>query len=294
MFYFITTVRHPSNATNFDVVLKLLETTVASVCAQKTNKPYKLLVVCNQIPDIKYDPNKVEFLVVDFPPPGSGQSNNLSYSLSRLDKGSKIAAALLHLRKIQPSKVFFIDADDWISNQVVEYVEDNAEVPFWYANSGYLINYSSLTVVKKFGLCRYCGSSFIYDYKILMDILAFPAEFEVKCQKDIVDFLDEFTLINILGTHRYQFKYFLDRGYSFKALPFPSICWVLDTGENRSGKTGGGNGTPLTAALLNNYGVAEQVEGLSEQSSQFSLGSVIESAKSWGGWFFTDKKQFKV
>ncbi|MCF2947758.1 hypothetical protein L0668_06550 [Paraglaciecola aquimarina] len=296
MFLFLTTIRHPGNANNFDTILKLLKHTIESVLQQQTQFEFKLVIVCNEIPQIDILSDKVHFHVVDFPPPGKEKANEQTLYNMQLDKGTKLASGLIFAKQFSPTQVFIIDSDDWVNSHIVEYVMSNKQEHFWFADSGYLLNYSNKTYIRKYGLCRYCGTSFIYSYSILMQMLGLDKQLSNKLnQPDIIDAIAEFELLNILGNHRFQFGYFLKYDIRFKALPFKSICWILNTGENHSGKNGGDMGLPVTHELLNDFGVVDEYSPSAKQATiKDILGEQIARITSFLGWIRTNKKAYKV
>lgn len=297
MFYFITTLRHPNNAKNYQAIIDLLLLTIESVCNQKTENKYKFLIVCNEKPNIQVNEDKVEFLTVDFPAPGVGKGEKLAFDAVLKDKGSKLAAGLIWLHQFTPNKVFIIDADDWVNSHTVEYVNKHASVPFWHVNKGSLVNLSSKEYTSKYGLSRYCGSTYIYDYNKLMAILKYNGPMGVKLsQSEIISNFDEFSLLYILGDHRHHFAYFRKNGEKLKPLPLNAISWVLDTGENHSGKTGGNDGLPISNDFLATFGIKSE-KLLSKQKNvpikQF-MRAKIAQLSSYVGWTLTDKTKFKV
>ncbi|WP_158971654.1 hypothetical protein [Paraglaciecola sp. L3A3] len=295
MFYFITTLRHPSNAKNYQSVLNLLKNTIESVCSQKTQHSYKFLIVCNEIPDIKVDTSKVEFLAVDFEPPGEGAGSKLSFESVLKDKGTKLAAGLAWIHQYNPSKVFIIDADDWVSRDVVEFVNSNPEVDYWHVDTGYLVNLAEKKSTRKHGLCRYCGSTYIYNYHKLLNLIGYTGTLnQILSQDQIIENIDGFGLLYLLGDHRRQLGFFHRLQEKIIPIPFKAICWILDTGENHSGKTGGSDGVPITAAMLNEFGIKsfdipDRKATLMEKCKEF-----IAKTTSRIGWAKTDKTAEKV
>lgn len=295
MFYFITTIRHPSNAKNYDTIIKLLQLTIESVCSQKTNSPYKFLIVCNEKPNIDVDSTKVEFLDVDFPSPGAGKGTTLAFENVLIDKGSKLAAGLAYIEQYSPSKVFIIDADDWVNSDIVEFISTHADVPFWHVDRGQLINFNSRTSTRKHGLCRYCGSTFIYDYKKLLGIIQYKGAFnKALSQEEIIRNIDDFGMRYLLGDHRRQLGYFHKQGLTITPLPLQAICWILDTGENHSGKTGGEQGVPLTTKVLSEFGIKSVSSSIKKTTSVARIREMIAKITSYIGWLKTDKTADKV
>lgn len=295
MFVFLTTVRHPKTAKNYNAILDILSLTINSVSNQKTNFEYKFIVVCNELPELQVNFDNVIFHVVDFPPPGGGVSNKQTLTDMSRDKGTKLAAGLIFAKKLNPKKVFIIDADDWVRDNVVEYVMSNANNDFWHVNKGYVVNLNEKSYVRKYGLSRYCGTSYIYDYSKLIKLLSLDIIEESPSLSSLIEGVEEFQLLNILGNHRYQFSHFKKYGYEFKELPFFSICWVVNNGENHSGKTGEAVGLPLNNNIVEQFGLknknigVERAASLSERSQE-CLARLI----SLFGWIRTNKNAFKV
>jgi hypothetical protein len=295
MFFFVTTLRHPDNAKDYQRVIDLLSITIESVCSQQTSVAYKFLIVCNKKPKISVDESKVIFHIVDFPPPGLGKANQLSFDSFLIDKGTKIAAGLLFLKRYSPSKIFIIDADDWVHNKIVDHVAATPNTDFWYANGGYLVNLGDKKSIRKYGLCRYCGSTFIYDYKKLLEMVSFDNQLnENSSKEEMIAGIEKFPLLNILGNHRYQLAYIRKFGWQFKPIPSKAICWVVNTGENHSGKTGGQQGLPLKSSLLSQFGITSILASEEKVTIASYISEAIEKLKSYLGWLVTDKTKTKV
>jgi hypothetical protein len=295
MFFFVTTLRHPDNAKDYQAVIHLLSLTIESVSSQQTSVPYKFLIVCNKKPHISVDENKVIFHIVDFPSPGLGRANQLSFDSFLIDKGTKIAAGLLFLKSHSPSKIFIIDADDWVHNKIVEHVAAAPNTDFWYANGGYLLNLGDKKSIRKYGLCRYCGSTFIYDYKKLMEMVNCDNELsENSSKEEMIAGIKEFPLLNILGNHRCQLAYIRKFGWKIKPIPFKAVCWVVNTGENHSGKTGGHQGLPLKFSLLSQFGITSILASEEKNTISSCISEAAERLKSYLGWLVTNKTKTKV
>lgn len=295
MFIFITSIRHPNNAKNYQTIIDLLKITIESVCGQDTDFPFKFLIVCNEKPNIEVDESVVEFLVVDFPQPGDGKSLELAFESVLVDKGSKLAAGLAWVNQYNPSKVFIIDADDWVNKDIVGFVSKHRQTSFWHIDTGYLVNMAEKRCTRKHGLCRYCGSTYIYDYKQLLQLVGYTGKLNlVLSQSYITENINDFGMRYLLGDHRRQLGHFHKLGIKISSIPFKAICWVLDTGENHSGKTGGDCGLPITADMLSDFGITS----LNVQSRKSNLFEKIKEsyakAVSYIGWIKTDKTADKV
>lgn len=297
MFAFVCPIRHPETSNNYQEVVNQLRLTIESVCAQKTNEKFVFVVVCNRIPQINLPEayrDNVVFVAVDFPPPEKRKGTAVSLDGVKYDKGTKTAAGLLYLKKYQPDYVFVIDGDDWINVNTIETVK-NSEVDLWYANSGFIVNYQNKTHIKKYGVCRYCGSTFIYKYDTLMELSGLNQLTETEyTQQALASLLDTHILKNILGNHRHQLPFYKQQGYTTKPLPIPAVSWILNTGENHTGKDGGQYGIPISNQFAENFGVKSI--SLPRRRARFSnlLRAKYDSIQSWIGWRFTDKNADKI
>lgn len=297
MFAFVCPIRHPNTSNNYQEVLNQLLLTIESVCSQNTHETFKFIIVCNEIPEITLPvayQDKVVFIPVDFPPPENKKGTAVSLEAVKFDKGTKIATGLLHLQQYQPEYVYLIDGDDWINCNIIESIKGQ-DIDLWYANSGYIVNYQNHTYIKKYGVCRYCGSTFIYKYKTLMTLSGLTnLETQTPSQQNLTEQLDSHILHNILGNHRHQLPFYQQHGHSTKEITIPAVSWILNTGENHTGKDGGEYGLPLTPKLLTQFGLTSFKLSPPHVSLTKNLLTKFDSIKSWFGWRFTDKNADKV
>jgi hypothetical protein len=297
MFAFVCPIRHPSTSNNYLEVTKQLALTIESVCAQNTTESFKFIVVCNKVPELnlpKHQLNKVIFVPVDFPVPENKKGTAVSLNSVKFDKGTKIAAGLLYLQQHQPEYVYVIDGDDWINTNIIETVKGK-NIELWYANSGYIVNYQNQTYIKKYGVCRYCGSTFIYKYKTLMQLSGLDKLTEQQYDQAILaEQLDDHILRNILGNHRHQLPFYQQQGFTTKALPIAAVSWILNTGENHTGQDGGEYGMPLSKQFLSRFGLTSFKLAPPKISAVKKLLIMFDSIKSWFGWRFTNKSANKI
>ena len=301
MFAFVCPIRHPKTSNDYNEVIKLLELTITSVCAQKTPEDFIFVVVCNEIPEISLtaeNKSKVVFVPVDFAPPDNNKGTDVTLDAVKFDKGTKIARGLLYLKAYMPDYVYVIDGDDWINVNILELIKNkdkSQNVDLWYSNSGYIVNYKNQTYIKKYGVCRYCGSTFIYKYQTLMNITGLENIIaEQASQAQITAQIDEHILKNILGNHRHQLPFYHQNNLRVKEIPMPAVSWILNTGENHTGKDGGVFGLALTQSFLNDFGLPN----IELTPHKITLKSIIltkfDSFKSWCGWIVANKNADKV
>ena len=70
MLVFIIPLKSRQVAKSWNLVSQQLERTVKSACNQ-TDSDFKVIVVCNEKPDISFHHPHLEYLEVDFPPLGA-------------------------------------------------------------------------------------------------------------------------------------------------------------------------------------------------------------------------------
>jgi len=296
MFVFVCPIRHPASSNDYASVLTFLNNTIESLNAQHTNRPYKIVVVCNEVPPVPESFNNTEFVAVDFPPPDTNKGTQVPLDLVKDDKGCKISIGLLYAKRFSPDYVYVIDGDDWFNIDTIEHVYKSSASDLFYANSGYVVNLAEKTFLKKFGLCRYCGSVYIYSFAVLMKLSGLSQlEYRQGLNKErIYEAVDPFFLKQILGNHRHQLHTFRSKGLQVRELLVPAVAWILNTGENHSAQNPGKYGLPLSKSFLTQFGISsieasEKPIGLTKR-----VKALLESLQSYIGWRATDKKQTMI
>lgn len=290
-FFFLTSIRNPSNLSDKDHATQLLNQTILSVLNQ-THENVSLVVVCNEIPYEAIRHESIVYHIVETSTPCLQGSKEANLMAGRRDKGVKLLLGLKLIQKENPHYVFIIDSDDWIHKNIANYVMQRKSINFWYIDQGYLVNEKENLRTRKSGLCRYCGTAFIYNFdKIISMIGIKKLPFDID-ENGVEDLVDPFIYQTLFGTHRFQFSYLRKRGYSLKSIPFPAVCWVVNTGENLSQKTMSCYGFPFTTKFLKNYGI-EGNENSSVRIKYLSK-SIVDSFLSRIGWAFTNTNKEKV
>lgn len=295
MFTFLLKLRHPDNARDYARNVAMLELTLESLLSQQTQHPFEILLVCNRAPELRIQDSRLRFLVVDFPASGQGKASRQGALDCWRDKGAKVAAGLLRLRERPPERVFIMDADDWVDTRLVEHVMSRPDVHFWHADAGYLVDFANGTRTRKRGLVRYCGSTLVFDYPRLMAALGIPESLVATSSlAELESGIEEFKRIFLLGHHRYFLGFLHKIGGVSEVLPFRSVCWVTNTGENRSGAHDHGSGIAFDAAFLQAFGLSSlPVTDTGPLLSQ-KLRECRQMLLSTAGWLFTDKQAPKV
>ena len=249
MLVFIPSVRHPQNATDYSRVERLLQRTLASVCAQ-TDPNFRAVVVANR-PLSFATPGAVETVVVDFPAPSDHQSAQIDREAILRDKGTKLAVGVLAARKHPATHIMPFDADDFVSRRLAGFVNEHPSAAGWYIRKGH-------AYYERRGLTRHidnfherCGTSFV----IRQDLYG-PADLPVTVAQDaLYDGFGEFAVRELLGSHRTALEHFAATGTPLQPLPFRGAAYTLETGENWSGDGVAGFAWPVRRTLEREFGL---------------------------------------
>lgn len=283
---FITSIRHPKNSNDFGRVLELLTTTLKSVCSQ-TDPEFRVIVVCNDVPTIEFSDPRIVYHKVDFLPPSEVAASNIPFAAFTRDKGSKILAGFLLALKFEPQYVFSIDADDWISRHIVEYLHSQPTHPVWYVDGGFLADRQTLRVRRKHGMNRYCGSTFIYKPSFLIETGQIkPTINEHSSQEDLVNAVSDYFFQSVLANHSNSHKFALEQGVKPKPIGLRAVCWVVGTGENHSGMTGDINGLAIDKEFCAEFGLPEHYATGQKTSWRLKMKDALGCAASKAGWFW--------
>ena len=157
MLVFIIPLKSKKFAGSWDNVCRVFERCLKSVCNQTSDK-FKVIVVCNEKPNIKFCHDNVEYIKVDFMPPEPCSA----------DKYKKIEIGLVYAQKYNPKYFMHVDADDCVNKNLVEFSEKNPKCDGWYFDSGYIYNEGSKFIfLRKKEFNTICGTCRIIRYKII-------------------------------------------------------------------------------------------------------------------------------
>ena len=153
MLLFVIPLRSPKVSKSWELVCKLLERTLKSECNQ-TSPDFRVIVVCHEKPQIEFNHPNVTYLEVDFPVPAQ------DYKSKSLDKGRKILWGLFHGRQFNPSHTMIVDADDCVSKNIAELVNQNPQSNGWFVNQGYVYQTGSKFIyLRRKAFNKLCGTS---------------------------------------------------------------------------------------------------------------------------------------
>lgn len=284
MFVFVISLRHPKNANNFAHVEKLLSITLQSICGQ-TDPNFKVIVVCNEKPNVSFQDERIHYHVVAFDAPSDKKAAALENQPKFLDKGTKYLAGLLYAEKFDPKYVCIFDADDWLNKNFVKEINQAPDYPVWYVNKGYMVNYQTKEYKNISGFNRYCGSSFVYDYQYLMSVAELKAPLtQDSTQDEMVAATSDFYISQLLANHTITYRLFDEKGTTPQEVPLNSACWLQATGENVSGTKGRNNGVPIDARFAEEFSLPKEMLSVQKPSLAAKIHNglfALRSAYTW-------------
>jgi len=212
MLAFIIPLKSSQVSGSWDLVCKLFERTLRSVCNQ-TSSDYHVIVVCHEKPQIGFDPPQATYIQVDFPLPGS------EYVSKEKDRRLKVQTGLLHATTLNASHVMVVDADDCVSKHLAEFLSQHSGQNGWFFGKGYDYQEDAcLLRIRNKNLHLRTGSSHI----IKLDLL----RLEISLLPDQIKISD--CVLNHVDTARILRK----RGTPLQLLPFRGVIYITDNGEN--------------------------------------------------------------
>ena len=209
MLVFVIPLMSPKVANSWEYACRLFERCIKSVCNQ-TSANFRVVVVCNQRPQIEFSHPHITYLEVDLPLP------ELNIKGKTLDRGYKVLRGLLWARDLEPSHVMAVDADDCVSKRLCEFVEQNSQGDGWFIHQGYVYkDGSSWVVFRGKNFYNICGTCNIVKFD-LYDLRTRATDF----------------ILNYHGGHKYILKLLKQQGKYIEPLPFAGATYVVENGEN--------------------------------------------------------------
>jgi len=247
---FVTSLRHPDNASDYGRVEELLRRTLRSI-EQQTSDDYVVIVVGNRAPSFEI-PARAKFVYVDFPAAPEPTKREERWEAVIADKGSKLAVGLLAARAYSPDYVMVTDADDFVHRDLVRWVgEQPAGSSGWFVADGWRYSAHRGAGERIDDLYRVCGTCYIAPWSAY----AVPDELPITAtQAEVWDAFGDRARF-ILGKHRDAEKWFEAHGYPLEKLPVPGSVYHVDTGENHSGKRIEGTARMMPRAVAREFGI---------------------------------------
>lgn len=212
MLAFIIPLKSSQVSSSWELVCKLFERSLRSVCNQ-TSTEYQVIVVCHEKPEIKFNSPKVTYVQVNLPIPDS------EYASKEKDKMMKMQVGLLYAKEINASHVMFVDADDCVSKHIAKFVSQSPDENGWFFGQGYDYR-EDIGLLRRRDKNLHLRTNTSHIIKI--DLL----EPEMKLLVDEVKRGD--CVLYHIDTESILRK----RGTSLKMLPFRGVIYITDNGEN--------------------------------------------------------------
>ena len=218
MFVFIVPLKSARVSNSWQQVCRLFERTLRSIC-QQTDRNFRVICVCHEKPEIDFTHPSVSYLQVDFPIPYWNKKTFVRAENHNqcVDKGRKMWLGLAEAAKLNPSHIMFVDADDCISNRIVDFVSrQEPNCNGWYFDRGYEYEEGKETIfLRQHDFNQKCGTSYIFRFD-----LVFPQWVE----------FDEIT--RDYQRHQMFGKYLAEQENPLASLPFPGSIYMTDNQEN--------------------------------------------------------------
>ncbi|WP_017314629.1 hypothetical protein [Mastigocladopsis repens] len=229
MLVFVIPLKSPQASKSWELVTKLFERCIKSICNQ-TSLEYRVIVVCHEQPRLEFHHPHITYIEVDFPPPNEPDA----FSVGHTDKGRKILKGLIHAQEFSPSHTMAVDADDCVSKYLAEFVNQNHNCHGWFINKGYKYqNSSDYVYIKRRNFYKICGTCNILRY----DLNQLPEKPEYNRGYGYYKFYVD---------HEKVRDNLAEKGTPIKPLPFPGAVYIVSTGENLYYGT-----TKLTFSIFN-------------------------------------------
>lgn len=148
--------------------------------------------------------------MVDFPPPSSEKVSLLVglQSPKEKEKAQKILVGLNHARQDEATHTMVVDADDCISCDLAQFVEENSDAEGWYIKQGYIYKEGKKHIcLNRKNFNHLCGTSIIVKSK-WSELLISNGEYYNHCADS------------------------LNNGVKFQPLPFAGAVYSVENQEN--------------------------------------------------------------
>ncbi|MDF2993696.1 MAG: glycosyltransferase family 2 protein, partial [Microbacterium sp.] len=230
MLAYVTSLRHPANSADYGRVEDLLQDTLRSLTNQSSDD-YVVIVVGNQAPGFELPP-RVHFVPVDFAPPVASSGPHADRTGFVLDKGSKIGVGLIAAKQFDPRFVAIFDADDFLHRDLTRFVQEHPSGPGWVVTDGWVYSRARSGYRHQANFNQSCGTSYVIPF----EAYGVPQGLDSSAtQQEVVDGFGE-TLFHIMGAHKHAVQWHREAGRELQPLPFRGAVYLVDTGENHSGK----------------------------------------------------------
>lgn len=228
MLFFTVSLRSKASTDRWESVLMDFEATLQSIFNQ-TSDEFRVYVGCNERPKLNgsYD-DRLQFVYVDTPKPRDWLDGCRDRAWKQLACCAAIKKEYYADVLRGGAFVFPVDADDYVSNRIAEYVSQHPNENGFKFRTGYRWNKGS----KRMEISPYFGGS--------MNIMKLMPEEYPDTLPDIALCFDKETCIAL--NEKYPVRWddiaveekMKQLGRPLAQLPFPSTIYVLNTGANIS------------------------------------------------------------
>jgi hypothetical protein len=198
---------------DWPTVGRVLSRTLRSLLNQ-SNSNCRIFVACHEVPEIpELKESRVEVLQAKFDVP-------LYHAEFMIDKHRKRELVAARWRQLGGGYMMTVDADDLVSNRLVEYVMSQPPRRGFLVTKGYDLNEASRKINFAPRFYRICGTNCVIRWH--------PNELpDEPFQRQDVLFRESIRHGNV-GTA----GFFAQRGEPFVPLPFPAVVYVRSHGDN--------------------------------------------------------------
>lgn len=201
-------------ANSWDAATRLFNNTLASIYNQ-SNDQFRVLVACHDIPVI--EPQyaiKTKFIQVQRPIPQTSDEK-------MQDKTAKKLVLGCHLRSLGGGYLMFLDADDLVHRDLVDYALTQQHPHGYVLKRGYELNVRQRKVRPLRQLDKYCGSCAIINFQP-QDLPRSPQDQHPGCY--FLKFKAHSTWEKVAAEHNRHLA----------KVPFEAAVYVRNTGQNHS------------------------------------------------------------
>ena len=181
MLGFVVPIKPKAVSKDWEYELKLLERTARSICSQNCDY-FKLIIVYNDKPEIKFQHKNIIYLFYPYPPVAVNEIEDFEsyvikyyssvYAERMIDKGKKIHYGCKKAIEESCDYIMSVDSDDLISNKLAAFVSSNASSnkAGWRIKKGFIYEEDSVILVRKYDIQNINGSTHI----IRKDLITIP------------------------------------------------------------------------------------------------------------------------
>ena len=228
---FVLPLVPPHAAKNWNDVLNRLNETARSIeNIHRDHKDVSAILVVNKEACLRPLPECFEVLRVDLPPPQMsvyrGECNELERAEAvKWDKGYKVAHGMIHGKRQGSQFLMGVDADDLLSNEIPNIIQQDCSANGWYINMGWLLPLGSRWGIALPDFHNWCGTHAI----VRSDLL--PLE-------ESVDSMDPAIIKGLYGHHRELIPYLSEADTGLKPINFNAAIYRVNHSEGNYRRRG--------------------------------------------------------